>query len=195
MKVKLLLKKLFFPGLDIGLRSRVKKISPKLLVGTIDTLDIGCGNGAFTLAAVNKKNNVIAIDGDLEKLNRSIAYFDYLGVNKNKYKFILHDIYLLKNLNKKFDQIFLFETLEHLKNDVKVVELIASMLKDNGIIHISTPALNRKPYYDEYITDEEDGGHIRLGYDIHQLESMCIKQGLKVVDSFSFFGKVSLLRL
>jgi SAM-dependent methyltransferase len=195
MNIKFFLKKYLFPGLDVGLRARVNKISPKIKDGNFLTLDIGCGNAAFTLAAVKKGNIVWGIDGDSQKLNRCKDFFNYIGINKRKYKFLVHDIYKLRDLNKKFDQIFLFETLEHLEKDNLVLKILSSIAADNGIIHISTPRLNRKPYYDEYLTDTEDGGHMRLGYEINQLTAMCKKQGLEIKESFSFFGQVSILRL
>ena len=195
MKIKFFLKKCLFPGLDVGLRARVDKISPKIKEGNFLTLDIGCGNGAFTLAAVAKGNLVWGVDGDVEKLNRCNDFFDYIGIDKNKFKFLVHDIYALQDLDKKFDQIFIFETLEHLEKDEDVLKIISSMLVDQGVVHISTPKLNRKPYYDEYLTDVEDGGHMRLGYEISQLEAMCKRHGLDTRESFSFFGQVSLLRL
>src|SRR5690349_13312835 len=45
------LKRLLFPGLDLHARCRYRWLPPLFCAGPIETLDVGFGNGAFSLAA------------------------------------------------------------------------------------------------------------------------------------------------
>jgi len=175
-----LAKKILFPGLDIGIRKRMK-FSKYLKKGEILTLDVGCGNGAFSFAAYKRGNSVIGIDFDEQKLERTEKFRDYLGLNPQRCSFKTLNVYKAKVLQKKFDQIICFETLEHLKNDEKVIEIFSQILKENGILHLCVPYLKRNPYYGEIISEIEDGNHVRLGYTFEELEQMLEKSGFKII--------------
>ncbi len=75
-KYFLFIKKNLFPGLDIGIRKRMK-FTKNFKTGDILTLDAGCGNGAFSFAAHKKGNRVIGIDFDSKKLGRCEEFRDY----------------------------------------------------------------------------------------------------------------------
>jgi len=103
-KIFLLTKKILFPGLDIGLRKRMK-LAKYFQVGDILTLDAGCGNGAFGFKAVKKGNRVIGVDFNEEKLKRCEEFRDYLKIDPSRCRFRVHNLYELLSLNEKFDQI------------------------------------------------------------------------------------------
>lgn len=193
-KLKLLIKKILFPGLDISTRKRMKFVK-YFDSGDILTLDAGCGNGAFSFAAYKKGNRVLGIDFDPAKLKKCEEFRDYLKIDSSRCEFKVFNIYKLEELGRKFDQIICFETLEHLKNDKEIIGEFSQILKRGGTLHISVPSSERKFYYGEKLSQEEDGGHMRLGYSHKELEEMLKKSGFEIIKKdgvVGFFGKILL---
>ncbi len=189
-KFFLFVKWFLFPGLDISTRKRMK-FKKYLIQGDILTLDAGCGNGAFSFAAIKRGNKVLGIDFDKEKLKKCATLRDYLKINAQQCEFKVFDIYDLPKLNLNFDQIICFETLEHLRRDKEVVGIFSKILKSGGILHLCTPRANRKIMYGEVMSENEDGGHMRLGYERADLKALLESAGFTILNSdkaVGFFG-------
>lgn len=186
-RMRLLIKQLFFPGLNITLRKR-RKFAKYFLHGDIATLDAGCGNGAFTFLAFKKGNSVLAISNNIDEINKCTAFRDFLGINPLRCCFKHHNIYDILSLQKKFDQIICFEVLEHLYRDAEVLTNFAMVARPGAILHISTPFLHREPYLGERLSTEEDGGHLRLGYTHDELRIMLERAGFEVIKTDSAAG-------
>jgi SAM-dependent methyltransferase len=187
MRLFLFVKRLLFPGLDISVRKRMK-FAKYFKSGDILTLDAGCGNGAFSFEAVKKGNRVIGVDFDVEKLKRCEEFRDYLKINSQRCRFKVHNLYELKLLGEKFDQIICFETLEHIKDDRRIIAVFSQVMKPDGLLHLCAPSADRKPYYGETISNIEDGNHLRLGYTFDQLAEMLNKEGFKIINRDSAVG-------
>lgn len=179
-RMRLLVKWLLFPGLDIATRKRME-LRRYLLPGDIATLDAGCGNGAFSYHAYRLGNEVLGINIDPDQVRRCNEFRDFLGLNASRCQFKLCNIYNILDLGQHFDQIICFETLEHLERDQEVLRLFAGVLRPGGTLHLCTPFLNRLPYFGEVISAVEDGGHLRLGYTFEILQEMLAKEGFAVV--------------
>jgi SAM-dependent methyltransferase len=187
MDVRLLAKRLVFPGFDIATRKRMR-LARHFRTGDIETLDAGCGNGAFSFAAVRRGNRVTGIDSDKEKLARCIAFRDYLGIPSDRCAFLPLPICATASIGKSFDQIICFETLEHIVDDAAAVRTLAGALKPGGLLHISTPQRERKPYYGEVISSVEDGNHVRLGYTLADFERLLTPVGCTVIRHETLVG-------
>ena len=190
-RVYLLVKRLLFPGYDFGVRAR-QKLFKYFLAGEISTLDAGCGNGAFSLAAYQLGNRVLGINIDPRQVQRCQEYAAFIGADAGRLRFLTWNIYNLMALEQKFDQIICSETLEHLIRDQEVVQLFSLSLKPGGRLHLCTP--NRLcPFSIEGgISKEEDGGHVRLGYSHEELETLVRSVGLVPVarDEVGGYGRV-----
>jgi len=184
-------KRLLFPGLNVGTRKRMK-FCRYLLQGNVTTLDAGCGNGAFAYYAYKLGNRVLGVNIDAEQVKRCEEYRDFLRIDHLRCQFRVYSIYDLISLNQEFDQIICFETLEHLKRDEKVIAIFRDILKIGGVLHICTPRSNRRPYFGEVLSEDEDGGHVRLGYTFEILEDMLGRHGLVVTHRDSAIGYFSL---
>lgn len=97
-----------------------------------DVLEVGCSIGAFSKLLSERGFKVTAIDisgfiiKKAKKLQKDIN-FKVLDIEK--------DI----RLREKFDYIFAFEVLEHLKEPKKALSNMKSALKKSGVIVFSTP--------------------------------------------------------
>jgi len=188
--LRLLAKWLFFPGFDVATRKRLA-LCRHFLSGDISTLDAGCGNGAFSLAAYRRGNRVLGVSFNEDEVRRCREYAEFLGVDQARCRFRPHNLYDLTSLGERFDQIFCFETLEHLARDQEVLALFARLLNPGGVIHLCTPRLDRKPYYGEVISPVEDGGHVRLGYTPELFREILEAEGFEVVTQEDVVGPVS----
>jgi len=190
-KMYLIAKRILFPGYDFGVRAR-RKLVCHFLAGDISTLDAGCGNGAFSLAAYQLGNRVLGINIDPEQVRRCQEYTEFIGVDADRVSFLKWSIYNLAKLGLQFDQIICFETLEHLIRDQEVVQLFAQSLNPGGRLHLCTS--NRLcPFSNEGgISEQEDGGHVRLGYTHEELEALARSVGLVPVvrDVAGGYGRV-----
>ena len=188
---RLVVKWLLFPGLNVGTRKRMK-FSKHLQAGELLTLDAGCGNGAFSYEACRLGNKVLGINIDPEQVRRCEEYRDFMGIDPEQCKFKLHDIYDAAALRQVFDQIICFETLEHLERDREVLALFEKIIRPGGFLHICTPRRKRTAYFGEALSDTEDGGHVRLGYEFDELESMLSDHGFEVINNNTAIGFFSL---
>lgn len=95
-------------------------------------LELGCAIGAFSKLLKERGFNVTAIDISqfiIEKARKlqSGINFKVLDIEKNP------------KLNEKYDYIFAFEVLEHLKNPKRALFNMKKVLKNNGVVVFSTP--------------------------------------------------------
>ena len=88
----------------------------------------------------------------------------------------------------KFDQIILFEVLEHIEGDQEVLDKLSSLLKPGGQLLFSSPSDNYPMFYGEKISPIEDGGHVRKGYSFDDIERKMVSAGLKVISKESYIG-------
>jgi len=92
-------------------------------------LDLGCGDGDYSVKLENLGHEVIAADLDEER-------FRYKG--KIEYK----KCDVTKNLpfeDNSFDYCLLLEVIEHLENPYSVISEINRVLKTEGKLVLSTP--------------------------------------------------------
>ena len=95
-------------------------------------LDFGCGTGAFLFKSQKIFKKGIGIELDPNR----IEYSD------NKKIDFFSNIKKIKDIDFKFDSIFLFHVLEHLINPDEILRLLKSKLKKNGSLIIEVPHAN-----------------------------------------------------
>jgi 2-polyprenyl-3-methyl-5-hydroxy-6-metoxy-1,4-benzoquinol methylase len=158
------------------------------------TFDAGCGNGGFSVYAARAGNEVVAAsfsEGELEAARRRAAILGVEGI-----EFRTLD---LRNLGDhidelgRFDQIICLETIEHLKDDVKLVKGLAQMLEPGGQLLLSTPFDEHNALFREtrHPSTVEDGSHVRYGYSHERLRSILGEAGLELRDEGFVSGIIS----
>lgn len=170
---------MFFPGTDLGIRKRMKLVR-YFLAGDISTLDAGCGNGAFSLAAYRLGNRVLGINLDADQVRKCTEFASFVGADMSRLSFRVWNIYDVLSLNQRFDQVICFETLEHLLFDQKIVNAFASVLNPGGVLRLCTP--NRECLVNDHdLSLSEDGRHVRIGYTHLELERLARLAGLEPI--------------
>ena len=150
----------------------------------INILDVGCGSGNFFIYLNASIKNFFykGIDFNINQIKSS-------KIDKNNFKIFNQD--LRKNwFFGEFDFVWSSEVIEHIIDDNSFFENLTKSTKKNGYIIITTP------HYESYInfadkfkwTKEvskvEDGGHVKLGYNLNELENFAKKFDLKLIETY-----------
>lgn len=189
MRVRLLIKNLLFPGIDLNIRQRGKVLKKYLSTnGYCKTLDAGCGNGYFSIMAYEQGSRVSGVSIDEEAIRRCIAFRDFKKIPADRLRFQVLNLYGLGKLDEMYDQIICLETLEHIWDDEKVLRLLHQRLVGGGKLFLGVPNLNCRDFYGEKVSEVEDGGHVRKGYSYEPLETMLQKIGFDVVARDGYGG-------
>ncbi len=96
----------------------------------LNILDLGSGEGG-TSELFSQNNFVISYDLNYQRLLRQ--NFD------SNYQKIQADAKLIPFKNNSFDLIILQDVIEHISDHIKLIKELKRILKDNGIIYLSTP--------------------------------------------------------
>ena len=101
-------------------------------------LDVGCGNGWALILARKKGYGVTGLSFDKNDLSKIRS-----RVKDESMNLINHDVRYLDKLNSKTkcDVIVNFENIEHIFDYKKLVKDISGLLKNDGLIFITTPNL------------------------------------------------------
>ena len=150
----------------VWLKNTIKKFD-----NSVNFVDVGCGAGQFTLG-INKLNfNCHGVDVDNEKLDKAKKRARVLNIDENKIKNNLDE---LINANAKYDCLITLECIEHIMDDKRFVDQCTKIIRKDGYIILTTPNKFFTPITkdDLIISETEDGGHVRLGYDQQMLSSL-----------------------
>jgi SAM-dependent methyltransferase len=177
-----MMKRLLWPGPDFTTRARYS-LKRRFLKGPgVTTLDIGCGNGCMTLAAAEAGGSAIGVTIDPDFIARAEAFRDRLGVPADCCRFQKLSIYDLCHANLgTFDQVILFEVLEHLYHDELAISICAALLKPDGWLHVTVPNRDSHRHFGG-VDRVETGAHVRHGYDYPTLEALLRRHGLEPLD-------------
>lgn len=160
--------------------------------GELRTLDAGCGSGAFTMYAAMQGNRALGLAdnaADIATAERRAAMLGIEGL-----EFITGDLRRLDEFGPRlgtFDQILLFECIEHIMDDAKLVRDLAVLLKPGGTILLTTPYRHHRRLFGERVTDREDGGHVRYGYTHDEIAALFASAGIEVVEREYMAGVVA----
>lgn len=149
-------------------------------------LDYGCGAGTLSFYISNKGFSVVGVDiskNAIEMCKQNAAQFNLKNIS-----FINSGKIPRKIKGLKFDLIICSEVIEHVDADIKLIRGLASLLKNNGSIIITTPSINA-PLYKMGLLNEFDKrvGHLRR-YSEKELLRRIKLSGLRVVNLYKREG-------
>lgn len=107
------------------------------LVKNKKVLDIACGEGYGSRMLAKNAKAVVAVD--IDKVTISKAKEKY---KINNIEFLIGSVEDIPANDNSFDVVVSFETLEHTSNHEKMITEIKRVLKQGGILIISTPDKN-----------------------------------------------------
>ena len=185
-RVRLWVKRLLFPGMDVHTRSRYRFLTRHFREGAIDTLDAGCGNGALSYAAYERGNRVLGVTMEPSQVQKAQEYFSFLGADPDRLKFEVCNLYDLPRVQHKFDQIICSETLEHITRDKLVVQHFHDVLREGGILHLCCPFSEHPGNKGRVCDDESVGWHVRDGYTMESYRALLEPSGFQIVKTGGF---------
>jgi 2-polyprenyl-3-methyl-5-hydroxy-6-metoxy-1,4-benzoquinol methylase len=131
------LKQLEYNGIQemaaYGLHSDIFKMLEPYLREGMHVLDFGCGQGAFSQRLVDKGLKVDACDINTDQIKARV---------NNKITFDLNKEIDPDSFSGKYDMVVALEILEHLQNPWKYLNDCLGLLKEDGIIVLSTPNIS-----------------------------------------------------
>lgn len=99
----------------------------------VKLLDAGCGTGWFSQKALSYQAKVYSLDLGDKLLEKTAEKCDY------KSKLIKGDILALPFQNNYFDIVISSEVIEHTHKPKKAIAELVRVLKENGILILTTP--------------------------------------------------------
>ena len=171
MDVRLRLKWLLFPGVNLHSRHRYSLLPANLGVPAFGeirrVLDAGCGNGMLAYKSYQLGNEVVGITFKEKEVAGCRRLFnEYLSIPEKWLSFRLGNLYQLDFPDGSFDEIICSEVLEHLRDDDAVCRRFWRLLRPGGALHICAPNSDH-PYNASFPLDpDESGGHVRPGYSL-----------------------------
>jgi SAM-dependent methyltransferase len=139
-------------------------------------LDLGCGSGAFTIGAARMGYDALGLSSDDRNMEVARERAQYCGATSVRFENCdLRHLSARKDLHGKFDVILLFEVLEHVVDDEKLLREAVKCLKPGGRLLFTAPNFDMVPIDPEHagpFPEVENGHHVRRGYrpeDLHRL--------------------------
>jgi len=158
-------------------------------------IDIGCGNGSFTIGASLRGYNSLGLSWD--DSNQEIANLRAKICNVKNANFEILDVRALdsrKDLSDQFDVAVCLENIEHIINDQKLIDDITTCLKPGGKLLLTTPNYHLIPITDDDdgpFLEIEDGRHVRRGYTSEMIKELCENANLELKEITFCSGFVS----
>ncbi|MDO8269999.1 MAG: class I SAM-dependent methyltransferase [Candidatus Levybacteria bacterium] len=153
-------------------RHLLRYINEHLGKNTVRILDIGCGSGSISLYLANKGYSVTGLDISGNAIQACKKGASKLNLKNVKF---IKENFPKTNLPKKaYDMVIFTEVIEHINDDALAIRTISKILREEGILILSTPSIHA-PLYKLGLTNEFDRkvGHLRR-YSIEQLKKLLL---------------------
>ena len=164
----------------------------KFFFNNNDCLELGSGNGNFTIKLAKFFKNITVVEGSSKSINKikRLGIKNINIINQNIEKI---------NIKEKFNNIFIIHTLEHLKKRIYTLKKLKNLLTEKGTLYVATPnanAISRQiavkmgliKKNNSITPGERSHGH-QITYDLKKLEKDIIAAGLSIKKSGGIFFK------
>lgn len=187
-----------FASRDFNIHSRCRYLLHKIarLKGEgLSVLDVGCGAGItlrhLATCPPGKIARYVGIDLAAERLTP--RYRDIDGIDVTFHNVDLDDPWDVGS----FDLVWCSEVIEHLMDDAGQLQKMQRAVKPGGMVLVTTPCLDFVQYVGAMFppilktSAVQDGGHVRHGYRVNDIERLADGAGL-VVDSVDGVNRLTL---
>ncbi|WZO99647.1 class I SAM-dependent methyltransferase [Isosphaeraceae bacterium EP7] len=192
-RARLALKLAMWPGTNWVSRDKSKVIH-HLLVGSDDqpvrTLDCGCGNAYFAYEAFKRGATCTGITIYDWERRKCEEMRDYLQVPEARMQFQVGRLDLFADdpsNHEKFDQVMMFDVIEHIMDARAALRQVHTLLDDDGFVYLTTPDRDWQGNASRgRVSRTEDGWHVRNGFTFEQLETVLEESGFEPIDRLRF---------
>lgn len=141
-------------------------------------LDVGCGAGTVSLYLASQGANILGVDTSRKAIHNCKESAKVLGLERNT-QFICNTIERIK-IKHKFDAVICSEIIEHIPRDEAFLKKIHKLLKNRGLLILSTPSINA-PLYRIGLAKNFDKrvGHLRR-YSKQRISDLVKKSGFTI---------------
>lgn len=171
----------------VGLRIRLRYLQRLLPPAATSVLDGGCGRGVISrqLARRYPQARIDAIDQDqqAQHINQEIAQACHL----QNCRFLVIDLTTL-DVSGEYDLIVSVDNLEHIDNDLEVLQRFYRAMKPNGTLVVHVPHYYRRWPLFKWRRNFDVPGHVRPGYHLPELVERVRKAGFAVDQAGFSYG-------
>lgn len=150
-------------------------------------LDAGSGSGVFSFALGRRFANARVLGADLLKdaIEASTYIAQKIGATNVEFREVS-----IENLQEKnvFDLILCVDILEHIDNDVGVLQTLHNAAAPRGILVLHVPALYRRyPVWKKRLNFDVET-HVRIGYNLDEIQDKVKHEGFIIRESGFTYG-------
>lgn len=141
-------------------------------------LEVGCGSGAFTIGAAKRGYQALGLSWSEPDLEKASARAAACNVG-DRASFVVKDARELDRQPEfagQFDVVICCEVIEHILDDLRLMQSIFGCLKPGGRLLLTAPNLEYRaitPGDNGPFSTEENGWHVRRGYTHAMLLELC----------------------
>lgn len=150
-------------------------------------LDAGSGSGVFSFALGRHFANARVLGADLLKDAIEASTYIAQRIGATNVEFCEASI---ENLQEKnvFDLILCVDLLEHIDNDLGVLQTLYNAAAPRGILLLHVPALYRRyPVWKKRLNFDVET-HVRVGYDLEEIRDKVKQVGFSILESGFTYG-------
>ena len=149
-------------------------------------LDVGCGTGAFSIAAAKRGYHCLGLSWDKADMEIAEERAALCGAESARFRICdIRDLDRQEELKGKFDFAICCENIEHVIDDRRLVLAMAACLKPGGRLLLTAPNYHYKAVSKGDLgpfETEELGWHVRRGYSRGQVLDLFHDTGFFVED-------------
>lgn len=143
------------------------------------TLDAGCGTGCGAFLLAQKAQKVVGID-----ISKDVVEEAKMKYQRKNLKFEVGDLTKIKP-QARYETIVSLQVIEHIKDCEKYLATLVRILKDDGLLIISTPnkeesAFGENPYHWQEFTLQELRGILSRYFDKEKIAIYGLQGNQKV---------------
>jgi SAM-dependent methyltransferase len=152
-------------------------------------LDLGCGSGRHSFAALSRGAHVVALDKNrsevaaVTEISKAMAESGEID-DATHYAAVVADMANLPFASSSFDRVFASEVFEHLEDDARAMREVARLTRSGGRVVVTVPRAG--PERANWLVSDAyhaaEGGHVRI-YGRRALLSLLRGAGLRVLGS------------
>ena len=170
---------------NILFRSHIIELINSVYNRDLNIIDLGCGVGILNYDIIREfgiaSQNLTNLDISANSLEISRKFYKHVNIKGLKQICIpLEELY---KINEKFDIALISEVLEHLDNDIDVLNMINNIVNDNGHLIVTVPFSQKEPN----LYERKVWGHVR-NYTEKSLVGKLQQTGFRII-TLKYFGR------